>query len=88
MNLFDSIFGRVPRCSRCGHPVIKTHRFRVVHHRFLFFRWDTIEHRSCHHPQMNPEVTFRPKPIPGREFCDLFGPSEEELARSIYEDGK
>jgi hypothetical protein len=37
---------------------------------------------------MNPEVTFRPKPIPGRQFCDLFGPSEEELARSIYEDGK
>jgi hypothetical protein len=35
-----------------------------------------------------PEPQFTLKPIPGREFADMFGPSEQELARSIYEDGK
>jgi hypothetical protein len=31
---------------------------------------------------------FNVKPIPGREFSNFGGPTEEQLARSIYEDGK
>lgn len=50
---------RVPLCGRCGHPILMTHRFRLVHHRFLFFRWDTFEHRHCHHPHLDPVVSHR-----------------------------
>lgn len=91
MTLFRSIreFLRgsdAPRCSLCKNPIRRTHRFRVVHHRFLWFRWETRVHRDCNHPHMEPK--FETKPIPGREFCNLFGPSLKELARSIHEDGK
>ena len=34
------------------------------------------------------EPQFTVKPIPGREFSNFGGPTEEELARSVYEDGK
>ena len=38
---------KAPRCSRCGEPILQTHRWRLVYHRFLFFRWSTQEHRQC-----------------------------------------
>lgn len=108
MNLLASICevlrgSNRPRCSRCKSPIRKTHRFQVVHHRFLWFRWETREHRDCNQPHMDPSIRhgafcvlpgamqepkFEVRPIPGREFCNLFGPSAEEIARSIYEDGK
>jgi hypothetical protein len=31
---------------------------------------------------------FTVKPIPGREFSNFGGPTEEQLARSVYEEGK
>jgi hypothetical protein len=34
------------------------------------------------------EPQFTVKPIPGREFADLGGPTLEQMARSIYEDGR
>jgi len=34
------------------------------------------------------EPQFKTQPIPGREFSDLGVPTEEELARSVFEDGK
>lgn len=26
----------------------------MVHHRFLFLRWETVEHRDCARPEMDP----------------------------------
>jgi hypothetical protein len=34
------------------------------------------------------EVQFTVKPIPGREFSNFGGPTEEQLARSVYYEGK
>jgi hypothetical protein len=34
------------------------------------------------------EPQFTPQPIPGREFADLGGPTEEELVRAVFENGK
>lgn len=49
---------RVPLCAQCGHPILMTHRFRLVHHKFLWFRWDSVEHRHCERPQTNPYVEY------------------------------
>jgi hypothetical protein len=73
-------------CHTCKRPILPTHRWKVEYRKFLFFRWHAITHRDCDRPEANLQFTTRP--IPGRGFSDLFAPSEEELARSIHEDGK
>ena len=47
---------KAPRCSRCGEPILQTHRWRLVYRHFLWFRWETIYHRDCNHPHMDPRV--------------------------------
>ena len=39
-------------CKKCGGRIKKVHRWHVVHHRFLFLRWETVEHRDCARPEM------------------------------------
>ncbi len=41
-------------CKKCGGRIKKVHRWHVVHHRFLFLRWETVEHRDCARPEMDP----------------------------------
>ena len=41
-------------CSHCHAPIAKAHRWHTVHHKFLWFRWTTIEHHDCKQPHLNP----------------------------------
>lgn len=41
-------------CLQCDRPIEKGHRIRVVHHRFLWWRWETTEHRDCKYPRGKP----------------------------------
>ena len=43
-------------CQRCKEPILKTHRWRTVYHKFLWFTWQTSEHRDCAHPSSVPKV--------------------------------
>lgn len=43
-------FGHEPKCLRCKKPVKSTHRFRIVHRRFLWWWLERVEHRCCENP--------------------------------------
>jgi hypothetical protein len=37
-------------CKNCKHSIRKRDRWKVVHHRFLFFHWTTTVHHNCTAP--------------------------------------
>jgi len=41
-------------CKNCKHSIRKRDRWKVVHHRFLFFHWTTTVHHNCTAPEMGP----------------------------------
>lgn len=52
-------------CSKCHLPIQKTHRWRTVYHRFLFWTWQTTEHRNCQNPEINPNNPYAVKRLKG-----------------------
>jgi hypothetical protein len=50
--------------------------------------FDELEQLMADSQTVGSSPIFTVKPIPGREFSNFGGPTEEELAKSIYEDGK
>ena len=45
-------------CNKCKSAILKTHRWRTVWHKFLWFRWETIQHRDCARPtEIHKHVT-------------------------------
>ena len=45
-------------CSNCKKPILKAHRWRQTHHRFLFWTWVTVAHWDCERPtEIHKHVT-------------------------------
>jgi hypothetical protein len=38
-------------CTLCHLPIAKSHRWKTVYHRFLFWTWASFEHRNCAQPR-------------------------------------
>jgi len=60
----------------------------VVHHRFLFLRWETVEHRDCARPEMVHRHV-----VPLASVEDLVGrlvprmPENEDGVQQTYVEG-
>lgn len=57
-------------CSTCSQPILRAHRWRTVHHVFLWWHWETRHHRNCQKPTEGPERVRRLKgevPLPFEE---------------------
>ena len=71
-------------CKTCKKPILKVHRWKQTHHRFLFWTWKTFAHRDCNHPTEAPLVVKRLKgevPLP---FPDDGLPAELNLGGDVY----
>ena len=51
-------------CYRCHLPIKQRHRWHKVRRKFLFWTIETIEHRSCQHPELNPHNPYARVPFP------------------------
>jgi hypothetical protein len=60
-----AIFSRKRICARCGERIKQTHRWKQRHIRLLFWVLTVPEHRSCHHPHMNPTNPYAVKRLKG-----------------------
>ena len=54
-----SFFTKDGMCDKCGKSVLPHHRWKMVNHKFLFFRWFTVEHRDCDNPMMGTTNPYR-----------------------------
>lgn len=56
------------KCKKCGSPFYRSHRWRKVNHRFLFWTWSHREHLNCQQPELGPSKRLKgevPLPFPG-----------------------
>ncbi len=77
-------------CSNCKKPIKQVHRWRNVHHRFLWFRWTTLAHRDCALPEQGPaakgerQLPFPVEVIPASSTAQFWTSPDaprDELAR-------
>lgn len=58
-------------CNLCHLPIQKSHRWKTVYHRFLFWTWASFEHRDCARPTENTPAVKRLKgevPLPFMDY--------------------
>ena len=55
------------KCKICKKPFLRSHRWRRVWHKVLWFRWSHREHRNCTQPDLVPAKRLKgevPLPFP------------------------